>query len=130
MARDNWIYLNFLYPTGGISIEQYDRHFANWSRHFILSNTQTVFRICSFYLEYLPGNSPFEITFKLNWHLFVVSIVKKNAQTSAEEGRERLKLKSNKTLKMNKGAVKILKKCLKDENQNFKDSDCIKMDEM
>lgn len=39
-----------------------------------------------------------------------MSIVKKNAQTSAEEGRERLKLKSNKTLKMNKGAVKILKK--------------------
>lgn len=31
---------------------------------------------------------------------------------------------------MNKGAVKILKKYLKDENQNFKDSDCIKMDEM
>lgn len=59
-----------------------------------------------------------------------MSIVKKNAQTSAEEGRERLKLKSNKTLKMNKGAVKILKKYLKDENQNFKDSDCIKMDEM
>lgn len=31
---------------------------------------------------------------------------------------------------MNKGAVKILKKYSKDENQNFKDSDCIKMDEM
>lgn len=49
---------------------------------------------------------------------------------SAEEWKKHLKFNCNKSLLVNKGAAKTFKEYLKNKNENFKELDCVKLNEI